>query len=233
MFRILVVEDDDKLRSLIVANLSKYGFTPLVVEDFTHVKQEFAMHKPDLVLLDINLPFFDGFYWCRQLRSISTVPIIFLSARAGEMDQILAMENGGDDYVTKPFSLEVLTAKVRSVLRRVYGEYALPQQSSGVWHAAGLTLDESRLEVHYQEQRQELSPTEFRLLSLLARKVGRVVKREELLEGLWDNVDFVDENTLNVNVARVRRKLAELHYTGEIATKRGQGYKLCPEAQHE
>ncbi len=226
MFRILLVEDDDKLRSLIEGNLAKYGFTPLVVKDFGNVKQEVVSLSPDLVLLDVNLPQYDGFYWCRQIRSFSTVPIIFLSARAGEMDQIMAMENGGDDYVTKPFSLDVLVAKVRSVLRRVYGEYAVPAQGGGVWHVAGLTLNEGRLEVHYQEQLLELSPTEFRLLSMLARRAGRVVKRHELLEGLWDNIEFVDENTLNVNIARVRRKLEELGYAGEIITKRGEGYLL-------
>ncbi|HEY3314366.1 MAG TPA: response regulator transcription factor, partial [Bacillota bacterium] len=166
-----------------------------------------------------------GFYWCRQIRTVSKVPVVFLSARTGDMDQVLAMENGGDDYVTKPFSLEVLIAKIRSLLRRVYGEYAgaVPSRLRTV---GPLLLDEDRGQIACGERRTDLSHTEFRLLDLLARQAGRVVGREELLAALWDDVSFVDDNTLNVNVARVRRKLEEVGFPGGIATKRGQGYRL-------
>jgi len=128
--RILIVEDDFKLRESIGNGLRRYGFTPRMVTDFSRVKDAFREFEPDLVLLDVNLPDFDGFYWCRRIRSVSKVPIVFLSARTGDMDQVFAMENGGDDYITKPFSLEVLIAKVRGVLRRVYGEYAGPPTSA-------------------------------------------------------------------------------------------------------
>jgi DNA-binding response OmpR family regulator len=223
MARIMIVEDDAKLQELIAGHLRRYGHETVVAADFANVRDEFARLHPDLVLLDVNLPYYDGFYWCRQIRAVSMVPIIYLSARTSEMDQVYAMENGGDDYVTKPFSLEVLTAKVNSVLRRVQGEYAAAPMLRS---AGGLTLDEQRSEVICHERRAELTPTEFRLLSLLMQNTGNIVARETLLEQLWDDMSFVDDNTLTVNVSRVRRKLAEVGYAGSIATRRGQGYLL-------
>lgn len=228
MPRVLIVEDDAKLRDLIANHLQRYGHEPLTVADFARVKDEYLRLQPDLVLLDVNLPYFDGFYWCRQIRAVSKVPIIFVSARTGEMDQVFAMENGGDDYVTKPFSLEVLTAKIHSVLRRVNGELApaAPVARPGIISAGGLTLDERRYEAVYAGSHIELSLTEFRLLTLLAQNAGSIVSRETLLEELWDDVSFVDDNTLNVNVARVRRRLEQIGFGGSIVTKRGQGYLL-------
>ncbi|MGE5559676.1 MAG: response regulator transcription factor [Chloroflexota bacterium] len=241
MARILIVEDDEKLRDIIANHLRRYGHEPQAVADFAQVRDEFLRLSPDLVLLDVNLPYYDGFYWCRQIRAVSQVPIIFLSARTGDMDQVFAMENGGDDYVTKPFSLEVLTAKIGSVLRRVRGELApgaQPAQAGTVppgsapaathpqLSVGGLTLDDQRCQAIYGDQRVELSLTEFRLLSLLMRSAGSIVTRETLLEQLWDDVSFVDDNTLNVNVARVRRRLEQIGFAGGIVTRRGQGYML-------
>lgn len=227
MSRILIVEDDFKLRESIGNGLRRYGFTPRMVTDFSRVKDAFREFEPDLVLLDVNLPDFDGFYWCRRIRSVSKVPIVFLSARTGDMDQVFAMENGGDDYITKPFSLEVLIAKVRGVLRRVYGEYAGPPHLR--LRAVGdLTLDESRSEVSCRDRRVEFTQTEFRLLGLLVQSAERIITREALLEQLWDDVSFVDDNTLTVNVSRVRRKLEELGAGATIVTKRGRGYLLEP-----
>ncbi len=233
--RILIVEDDFKLRRMIEDGLRRYGLTPLTVTDFSRVRDEFLALQPDLVLLDINLPYYDGFFWCRQIRTVSKVPIVFLSARTGDTDQVFAMENGGDDYVTKPFSLEVLIAKLRSVLRRAYGEYAGGAaagggQGAGRLEAGGLVVDEERSEAAYGGRRVDLSRTELRLLGLLLRNVGRIVSRETLLEELWDDVSFVDDNTLTVNVSRVRRKLEDLGFDGAIVTKRGQGYVLEPGA---
>lgn len=234
--RILVVEDDAKLCRLITGALERYGFRPLVIRDFARVRDEFVELKPDLVILDINLPYYDGFFWCRQIRAVSQVPVIFLSARTGDTDQVFAMENGGDDYVTKPFSLEVLVAKVRSVLRRVYGEYAAGGAGQGagagpgagqLLSVGGLVLDGSRGEVVFGGRRVPLSRTEFRLLHRLASQPGQIVPREDLLEELWDDITFVDDNTLTVNVSRVRRKLAELGFPGGIATRRGHGYLLA------
>ncbi len=227
MFRVLIVEDDEQIASIIASELTRYGYEPHRVTDFAQVKLEFLRVQPDLVIMDINLPLYDGFYWCRQIRVVSTVPIIFLSARTGEMDQVLAIENGADDYITKPFSLEVLRAKIHGVLRRAYGEYAgQSDRNQLLWEVGGVVFDEERNTVSCGERQVELSLTEFRLIKCLAKKAGRIVSREELLSVLWDDVNFVDDNTLTVNVARVRRRLEDIGLVGVIETKRGQGYSL-------
>jgi DNA-binding response OmpR family regulator len=227
VFRVLIVEDDEQIASIIASELTRYGYEPQRVANFAQVKLEFLRLQPDLVIMDINLPLYDGFYWCRQIRVVSTVPIVFLSARTGEMDQVLAIENGADDYITKPFSLEVLRAKIHSVLRRAYGEYAgQTEHNQLLWEVGGVIFDEERNLVSYEQQQIELSLTEFRLIKCLAKKAGRIVSREELLSALWDDVNFVDDNTLTVNVARVRRRLEDIGLAGVIETKRGQGYTL-------
>ncbi|WP_079914307.1 response regulator transcription factor [Paenibacillus sp. 32352] len=227
MYRILIVEDDDKIASILQSYMERYGYSPQRATDFRDIKQQFMTHKPDLVLLDINLPHYDGFYWCRQIRNVSNVPIIFLSARVGEMDQVMAIENGGDDYITKPFHLDVVIAKVKSVLRRTYGEYAganpMPRDTMNV---AGLILDTSKNTMEWNGVKMDLSRNEFLLMNCLARHADRIVTRETLLEALWDDIDFVDDNTLTVNVTRVRKKLEELGIVKAIETVRGQGYRL-------
>lgn len=227
MYRILIVEDDDKIASILQSYMERYGYSPQRATDFRDIKQQFMTHKPDLVLLDINLPHYDGFYWCRQIRTVSNVPIIFLSARVGEMDQVMAIENGGDDYITKPFHLDVVIAKVKSVLRRTYGEYAganpMPRDTMNV---AGLILDTSKNTMEWNGVKMDLSRNEFLLMNCLARHADRIVTRETLLEALWDDIDFVDDNTLTVNVTRVRKKLEELGIVKAIETVRGQGYRL-------
>lgn len=224
-YRIMVVEDDAKISAILSDELSRFGYRVVQVAGDTNVREEFLTHRPDLVLLDINLPRYDGFYWCRQLRSISKVPIIFISARADDLDQVRALENGGDDYITKPFNLELVLAKVRSSLRRSYGEYALGREHELV-HVGELILNRNKNLVSYHDRDAELSPREFRLLLCLAERPGEIVERTELLEALWDDVDFVDDNTLTVNVTRVRRRLADLGLPDAIETKRGQGYRL-------
>lgn len=227
MYRIFLVEDDDKISTLLKDFLQKYGYDVVTAQDFSRVKEEFSAIQPDLVLLDINLPRYDGFYWCRQIRTVSNAPIIFISARAGEMDQVMAIENGGDDYITKPFHFEVVLAKVKSVLRRTYGEYALQSASvRDVYDVAGLYLYRDQHAVEWKGKRLELSKKEFLLLDCLARKVNQIVSREELLDALWDDRDFVDDNTLSVNVTRVRRRLEQLGIDDAIETKRGEGYRL-------
>src|SRR5690606_35854145 len=187
---------------------------------------EFIAVDPDLVLLDINLPWFDGFYWCRQIRTVSTVPVIFVTARDGTMDQVMAIENGGDDYIVKPFNLEVVTAKVRAALRRAYGEYAAPLEPDLDVEHLGVTWDARRLAVSYQGRRAELSRNEGQLLAGLLAARGAVVARETLLEALWDDAEFVDDNTLTVNVTRLRRKLSEVGLGEAVRTVRGEGYRL-------
>lgn len=224
MYRIFLVEDDDKISTILSDFLQKYGYDAVTAQDYSRVKEEFSTVQPDLVLLDINLPRYDGFYWCRQIRTISNVPIIFISARAGEMDQVMAIENGGDDYITKPFHFEVVLAKIKSVLRRTYGEYAA--SSRDVYDVAGLYLHRDRQTVEWNGTQLELTKKEFLLLDCLVKHVNQIVSREELLEALWDDVDFVDDNTLSVNVTRVRKRLEQLGIYDAIETKRGQGYRL-------
>lgn len=226
MYRIMIIEDDDKIASILQQYIERYGYEVVRATRFRELKQEYVEASPHLVLLDINLPHFDGFYWCRQIRTVSNVPIIFLSARVGDMDQVMAIENGGDDYMTKPFHLDVVMAKIKSALRRAYGEYAAPAQISDELSASGLTLDQARNIVVWNGRQADLSRNETLLLGSLLAKAGRIVSRDDLLEALWDNVHFVDDNTLTVNVTRVRKKLEELGLPKAIETVRGQGYRL-------
>lgn len=226
MYRILIVEDDDKIAGILQEYLDKYGYEAVRTTDYKHIKDAFLHHKPELVLLDINLPSYDGFYWCRQIRTVSSVPILFMSARVGEMDQIMAIENGGDDYITKPFHSEVVMAKIKSALRRAYGEYAQVQTGRELTELNGLFVDRTRNSAEWQGRKVDLSRNELLLLDLLLKQAGEVVSRERLLEALWDDIDFVDDNTLTVNVTRVRKKLEELGIMRAIETVRGQGYRL-------
>lgn len=225
MQSILLIEDDPKIVQLLQSHLEKYGYTVAFCHDFSHVLDEFKRVQPALVLLDITLPRFDGFYWCRQIRTISTCPVLFISARESAMDQVMALENGADDYITKPFSFEVVTAKVGSQLRRAYGEYAIQTNERTIEHA-GLLLYPERLQVTFGSQTISLSKKEALLLECLLGKSNRIVSREHLLEALWDDADFVEENTLNVNIARLRKKLQELGLHDAVETVRSAGYRL-------
>jgi two-component system OmpR family response regulator len=227
MYRIMIVEDDDKIAEILREYLLKYGYEVIRAKKYRELKEEFMENNPDLVMLDINLPYFDGFYWCRQIRTVSTVPIIFISARTGEMDQVLAIENGGDDYITKPFHLDVVMAKIKSVLRRAYGEYAIQDANRDVIDVNGLKLYLTKYQLEWNGKRTDLSKNECLLIENLMVKAGEIVSREHLLEALWDDIHFVDDNTLNVNVARVRKKLEELGICkAALETIRGQGYRL-------
>lgn len=225
MHKILIVEDDEKIAHYLQEEIKKYGFDVVLAVDFANIMIEFEQFQPDLVLLDINLPSYDGFYWCRQIRLQSTCPVIFLSARVGEMDQVMALENGGDDFITKPFSPEIVLAKIRSHLRRAYGEYA-SQTKERVIEQKGLQLYIERLELHYKEKVVSLTKKEADILEALLERYPRVAGREALLEKLWDDQLFVDENTLNVNVTRVRKKLIEAGIEDAVETVRGVGYRL-------
>ncbi|RJE88934.1 DNA-binding response regulator [Paenibacillus sp. 1011MAR3C5] len=238
MYRVFIIEDDGKIAAILKNKMEQYGYAAETATDFRDLLPELESFGPQLVLLDINLPYFDGYYWCRQIRSRSNVPIIFISARAGEMDQVMAIENGGDDYITKPIQLELLMAKVRGVLRRSYGEYAksegreagdAPEGASMELNAGGLRLLMSRNELDWDGKRVELTKNEGLLAECLMRRPGHIVARETLLEALWDDVQFVDDNTLTVNVTRLRKKLEELGLPKAIETIRGQGYKLSLE----
>lgn len=230
MYRIFIVEDDEKISAILKKNMEKYGLEALCATQFRELIPELLDYAPHLVLLDINLPYFDGYYWCRQIRVRSSVPIIFISARAGEMDQVMAIDNGGDDYITKPIHLDLLMAKVKGVLRRVYGEYAttteLVTAVGDVLNVHGLRLDLRRNELLWQKNSLELTKNEKLLAECFMQQYGQVVTREQLLEALWDDIQFVDSNTLTVNVTRLRKKLEEIGLPKAIETIRGQGYKL-------
>ncbi|MEE4563696.1 response regulator transcription factor [Paenibacillus polymyxa] len=225
MHKILIVEDDPQISSLLQSYLEKYGYQGVVVSNFDQVLSTFQEVKPDLVILDVNLPRFDGFYWCRQIRTQSTCPILFVSARDDKMDQVIALQNGADDYITKPFHPEVLLAKIESNLRRAYGLYAVAQKSRSI-AVSGLTLYPDIMELVFHDKQVEMSHKEAALLELLMTYPKQVVGRVHLLEALWDDYQYVGENTLNVYVTRVRKKLAELGLEDIIETVRGAGYRL-------
>ncbi|MEK3889164.1 response regulator transcription factor [Bacillus sp. FSL K6-3431] len=227
MAKIMIVEDDPKIAVLLQSHLEKYGYDVVLTEEFEFVVDLFQEAKPDLVLLDINLPSFDGYYWCRQIRQISTCPILFISARSGEMDQVMALENGADDFITKPFHYEIVMAKIRSHLRRAYGEYA-PKVEERIVDLEGLILYVERMELQRENAIVSLTKKETILLEMLMKRSPRVASREVILEKLWDDQSFVDENTLNVNIARVRKKLQELGIEEAIETVRGAGYRINP-----
>ncbi|WP_152393422.1 response regulator transcription factor [Paenibacillus guangzhouensis] len=225
MYSILIVEDDHSLAEILSDYMAKYGFTTKVVDDFSDVIGEYQAFAPHLVLLDVNLPKFDGFYWCRKLREMTTCPIIFISARNTDIDMIRAMDHGADDYVTKPFSADLIVSKINAQLRRVYGEYAQLAVSRRV-RIGTLTYDYENLTLENNGKQVELSKKEAALAALLMENGNKVLRREKLLESLWDDESFVEENTLNVNVARLRKKLDEIDSNVEIETVRGIGYRM-------
>lgn len=225
MYRIFIIEDDKKMESLMKDRIEKYEYQAITVKDYSNIKSEFLKADPHLVLMDINLPNFDGFFWCREIRAISKVPIIFVSARFSDMEQVMAIEHGGDDYIIKPFSFDLLIAKIKGVLRRTYGEYA-QKQSKEVTEVNGLYLYVKQNIVEWKDKKVELSKKEFALLYSLINNLNEIVPREKLLEDLWDDVEFVDDNTLSVNVTRLRKRLEDIGIYNAIETKRGQGYKM-------
>lgn len=229
--RIFIVEDDRKIAQLLAETLRKYQYDVAIVEDFDRVTEECLAFQPHLILLDINLPSYDGYYWCRQLRVHTMCPILFISARSGDMDQVFALENGGDDFITKPFHYEIVLAKIRSHLRRSIGEYA-PSQLERTVTLGQLCLYIERMELHLNEEVIPLQKKECVILQLLMEAAPKVVSREVLLEELWDDQSFVDENTLNVNMTRVRKKLSDYSVQSSIETVRGAGYRFLP-AQEE
>ncbi|MEI4801648.1 response regulator transcription factor [Bacillus sp. FJAT-51639] len=225
MHHIMIVEDDRKIAELLQSHIKKYGYQGTIITDFDTILNTFQELQPHLVLLDVNLPSFDGYYWCRQIRAISTCPIIFISARSGEMDQVMALEYGADDYITKPFHYEVIIAKIRSQLRRAYGDYA-PKVEERTVEQAGLILYPERLELTLKGKMVSLTKKEAILLEILLQRYPRVVSREAILDKIWDDYTYVDDNTLSVNITRMRKKLTELGIQDALETVRGAGYRL-------
>ena len=221
MFKVLIVEDDVKIRDIILENIHKWGYEGMIVEDFSKVVERFAEYQPHLVLLDINLPAFDGFYWCGKIREVSKVPILFISSRNSNMDIIMAVNMGGDDFVQKPFSLDVLLAKVNALLRRTYSYVDV---ETNILEHQGVVLNLKDSCVLYQQQKQGLTKNEFKILYILMKNNGKVVSRDDIMRKLWEDESFVDDNTLTVNINRLRKDLGDMGLEDFIKTKRGQGY---------
>lgn len=224
LFKIMLIEDDAVLRESMAKLLNKYGYISVQAEDFRNIQEEIERVKPKLILLDINLPYFDGFYFIRMIRRTLKIPIIVVSARNSAGDQILGLELGADDYLLKPFEKEILLTKVKAILRRTYGE--LSGENIHSLSLGGLSLDEASFKASYNNNFVLLSRNEFKILKRLIEAKGRVVTRELLFEDIWDDKEFVDENTLTVNVTRVKAKLEELGLRNVVKTRRGLGYTL-------
>lgn len=221
MYKILIVEDDKVIASEIRQNLKRWGFEPDVADDFSAVLSIFEKTAPHLVLMDISLPFFNGYYWCGEIRRQSKVPVIFLSSRSDNMDIVMAVNMGGDDYIAKPVSMEVLVAKIQAMLRRTY-DYESP-------HALSLrdaVLDAGALCLNMDGRRTELTRNEARILQQLLSQKGCVISREQLMLALWDSDEFIDDNTLTVNINRLRKTLDDAGLPDCIITHKGKGYAV-------
>lgn len=222
MYRILIVEDDSTIASNVAAHLERWDYETKQIEDFKCVMEAFQQFDPQLVILDIGLPFYNGFYWCQEIRKISSVPILFLSSMNDNMNIVMTMNMGGDEFIEKPFDLNVVTAKVQAVLRRTYEFRGTADIME--WNGAILNLADAT--VLYQDQKQELTKNEFKILQMLLENTGKIVSRESIMTRLWDSNEFIDDNTLTVNVARLRKKMEQIGLGGKIITKKGIGYMV-------
>ncbi|MEA4895676.1 MAG: response regulator transcription factor [Oscillospiraceae bacterium] len=222
MYRVFIVEDDTVIAEAIRRHMAAWGCDARCAVNFGNVLSEFADFDPQLVLMDISLPFFNGYHWCSEIRRVSKVPIIFISSASDNMNIVMAVNMGGDDFIAKPFGLDVLTAKVQALLRRAY-DFAAPAK---LLESGGAVLNISDATLTYDSRRTELTKNEFKILQMLFENKGRVVTRGEIMMRLWESDSFIDENTLTVNMTRLRRKLEETGLTSFIMTKKGLGYMV-------
>ena len=222
MHKILLVEDDEVIRQQVKKILEQWEYEVVLVEDFMEVLSLFVKEEPHLVLMDIGLPLFNGYHWCQEIRKVSKVPIMFLSSRDQAMDIVMAINMGGDDFVTKPFDQNVLLAKIQGLLRRSY-EFGKDQS---LLEYMGVILNLKAMDLVYQGEVVSLTKNEFQILQVLFERSGNIVSREDLMKELWNSDFFIDDNTLSVNVARLRKKLEAVGLKGFIETKKGVGYGL-------
>lgn len=223
MYRILIVEDDEVIAGLVKKHLESWGYQVQCVTDFAHVLVEFVQKDPQLVLLDLKLPFYNGFHWCEEIRRISQVPVLFLSSAADNMNMVMAMSRGADDFISKPFDLDVLAAKVQAVLRRTYSF----GKSSNILEHGEAILNLGSGTLVFREETVDLTRNELRILQILFEHAGKVVSRDAIMTRLWENDSFVDDNTLTVNMTRLRRKLESAGLKDFIVTKKGLGYMVA------
>lgn len=222
MYRILIVEDDSTIAEALKRHLEGWDHETVIAEDFKNIMAEFTRVEPDLVLLDISLPFYNGFYWCTQIRQVSDVPIIFISSASDNMNIVMAMNMGGDEFIEKPFDLHVVTAKVQALLRRTYSY----RGSASLMEYKGCILNLADATVTYQDRKTDLTKNEFKIFQCLLENAGKIVTRDEIIARLWESDAFIDENTLTVNVARLRKKLAQIGLEEAVVTKKGIGYMV-------
>lgn len=219
--KIMIVEDEPIIRDMIGESIRKWGYETIILDDFSQVLEIFLKENPHLVLMDINLPVYDGFYWCNKIRDISKVPIIFISSRNTPMDMVMSINMGGDDFIQKPFYEEVLITKIKALLRRTY---SYTETVATIIEHDGIMLNLNNGDVFYGDKKVELTKNEFKILNILMQNKGSVVSREKIMHNLWEGESFVDDNTLTVNITRIRKKLAELGKENYIATMKGEGY---------
>lgn len=219
---IFLVEDDATIAGAVASHLRAWGYECCVAEDFRHVMEAFQRVQPQLVLLDLMLPFYNGFHWCQEIRRVSQVPILFLSSASDNLNILTAIQMGGDDFLAKPFDLNILAAKVQALLRRAY-DFALPAE---VLRCGDLRLNVNDGTVERGEQRTALTRNELRILQVLLENRGKIVSRDRLMERLWESDSFVDENTLTVNVNRLRKTLCAVGAEDLIVTKKKMGYLI-------
>ena len=222
MYKILIVEDDMTIAKTLANHLEKWSYTVQYVTDFEDVMKAFTTFDPQLVLMDIMLPFYNGYHWCTEIRKISKVPIIFLSSMSDNMNIVMAINMGGDEFIEKPFDLNVITAKIQALLRRTYAF----QGMVNVIEHKGVMLNLNDATMTYKEEKLSLTKNDYKILQIVLENAGRIVAREEIMTRLWESDEFIDDNTLTVNVTRLRKKLEEIGLEDYILTKKGIGYYI-------
>ncbi|MCI6272569.1 MAG: response regulator transcription factor [Erysipelotrichaceae bacterium] len=222
MYKILIVEDDKTIYSLLKEHLEKWGYIVKGIDDFNNIIDVFNEFKPNIVLLDIYLPFYNGYYWCQNIRKISNVPIMFISSASENMNIIMAMDIGADDFIVKPFDIDVLISKVKALIRRTY--QTKKEQNLLEYNNVSLNINDASL--FYEGKRIELTKNDFRILVILFENVGKIVSRDLIMQKLWETDEFIDDNTLTVNMTRLKKKLEEFGINNFIKTKKGVGYYI-------
>lgn len=220
MQKILIIEDDKVIARTLKEHLGKWDYDADFVVDFKNITEQVVSFAPQLILLDISLPYFNGFYWCGEIRKFSNVPIIFISSASDKMNIVMAVDMGGDDFISKPFDLSVLTAKVQAVMRRTY---SFSGTTSVIEHG-GAILNLNDATIDFNGKKTELTKNEFKILQLLMENSGKVVPRDMIMDKLWESDSFIDDNTLTVNMTRLRKKLEDAGLCDFIVTKKGLGY---------
>ena len=220
MHKILIIEDDEIIAKSIEKELSNWGFISKCITDFQNIIPQFVEFDPQLILLDITLPFFNGYHWCSEIRKLSKVPIVFISSASDNMNIVMAMNMGGDDFISKPFDLHVLIAKIQAILRRTYDF----STSSNLLEHRGAILNINDNSISYKGEKVELTKNEYKILQTLVENKNKTVSRDNLMIKLWETDNYVEENTLNVNVTRLRKKLESIGLNNFIKTKKGLGY---------